>query len=121
MTAQLKMDPINKNKEFQEQYREYLKAKIVKINMLLQNPYDMTSHQEYLNLLMMYSLFRKLFEVKDQERDTFKKIWQLQRICPIIIIYNNLKCCPGTFLDKVCPLKKPSKSLDPKELSSFLR
>jgi hypothetical protein len=32
------------------------------------------------------------------------------------MIYNNLKCCPGKFLMEVCPLKKPSKSLDPKDL-----
>jgi WASH complex subunit 7 len=70
---------------------------------------------------MMYSLLRKLFDTKDQERDTYKKIWSLQRICPIIIIYNNLKCCPGNFLEKVCPLKKPSKSLDPKDIGSYLK
>lgn len=89
--------------------------------MLLQNPSDMSSHQEYLNLLMMFSLMRKLFEVKDQERDIYKKIWSLQRICPLIIIYNNLKCCPGRFLESICPLKKPSKSLDPRDLNGHLR
>jgi len=37
--------------------------------MLLKSPCDMTSQSEYFNLLMMYSLNRKLFESKDQERD----------------------------------------------------
>jgi WASH complex subunit 7, N-terminal len=96
--VQHKFEPIQKNKEFQEMYREYLKQKVVKIDMLLNNPYDMVSHQEYLNLLMMYSLCRRLFEAKDQERDLYKAIWKLQRTCPIIIIYNNLKCIPGKFL-----------------------
>ena len=64
---------------------------------------------------------RKLFDSKDQERDIYKKIWSLQRICPIIIIYNNLKCSPGKFLIEVCGLKKPSKSLDPKDLGGFLK
>ncbi len=81
----------------------------------------MTSQQEYLNLLMMYSLCRKVFDDKDQERDLFKTIWKLQRICPIIIIYNNLKCCPGKFLNDLCPLKKPSKNLDPKDIMANLK
>lgn len=81
----------------------------------------MTSQSEYLNLLMMYSLNRKLFDSKDQERDIYKKIWSLQKLCPIIIIYNNLKCIPGKFLMSVCPLKKASKNLDPKDLGANLR
>jgi hypothetical protein len=70
---------------------------------------------------MMYSLNRKLFESKDQERDIFKKIWGLQKDCPIIIIYNNLKCIPARFLNTICPLKKPSKSLDPKDPGANLK
>lgn len=70
---------------------------------------------------MMYSLCRKLFDTKDQERDLFKAIWKLQRLCPLVIIYNNLKCCPGKFLMEFCSLKKPSKSLDPKDLGGNLR
>ena len=34
-TSAVKMEPIAKNKEFQEQYKEYLKAKVLKIQMLL--------------------------------------------------------------------------------------
>lgn len=116
-----KFEPPSKNKDFIENYREYLKQKVTKITMLMQNPNDMTSQSEYFNLLMMFSLNRKLFESKDQERDTFKKIWGLQKLCPIIIIYNNLKCIPGKFLNTVCPLKKPSKSLDPKDLGAHLK
>jgi hypothetical protein len=41
-------------------------------------------------------------------------------MCPLIIIYNNLKCSPGYFLMQMCPLKKKSKSLDPKEVKPFL-
>jgi hypothetical protein len=70
---------------------------------------------------MMYSLNRKLFESKDQERDIFKKIWGLQKDCPIIIIYNNLKCIPARFLNTICPLKKPSKSLEPKDPGANLK
>lgn len=115
------MDPINKNKEFMENFHEYLTKKIVKIQTALNNPYDMTSHSEYLNLLMMYALNRRLFATKDQEREIYKKIWALQKECPLIIIYNNLKCSPGKFLLEVVPLTKKSKSLDPKELGPFLK
>ncbi len=44
---------------------------------MLNNPYDMMSHQEYMNLLMMYTMHRKLFKTKDEERDIYKKIWAL--------------------------------------------
>ena len=119
--SQQKVDPINKNKEFMENFHEYLTKKIGKIQMLLSNPNDMTSHSEYLNLLMMYALNRRLFETKDQEREIYKKIWALQKDCPLIIIYNNLKCSPGKFLLEVCALKKKSKSLDPKGVGPFLQ
>jgi hypothetical protein len=38
-----KFDPIGKNKEFQENYKEYLKQKVSRIQMLLNNPHDMIS------------------------------------------------------------------------------
>jgi hypothetical protein len=54
-----------KNKEFMEQFHEYLEVKSGKITTLLQNPYDMTSHTEYMNLLIMYALNRRIFMTKD--------------------------------------------------------
>jgi len=90
-------------------------VKVDKITVMLQNPYDMVSHQEYMNLLMMYTLNRRLFRSKDEERDIYKKIWALQKLCPFIIIYNNLKLSPGQFLSTICPLTKKSSSLVPKD------
>ena len=43
--------------------------------MLLSNPGDMKSHMEYMNLLIMYSLYRKLFDTEDKK--LYKKIWSL--------------------------------------------
>lgn len=43
----------------------------------------------------MYALNRRMFNTKDQERDLFKKIWAMQKVCPLIIVYNNIKCSPG--------------------------
>lgn len=75
---------------------------------------------EYMNLLIMYSLFRKLF---DQEEAThkklYKKIWTLQKNCPIIILYNNLYVNAGNFLVNICPLKKKA-TVDPKDINLFL-
>ena len=70
-----------------------------------------------MTLLINYSLFRKLFGEDDSK--IYKKIWSLQKMCPIIILYNNLAVNPGAFLVKKCPLKKPTKC-DPKDLSVFL-
>jgi WASH complex subunit 7 len=109
-----------KNKEFIEQFHRYLNWKVDNITFLLKNPEDMISHQEYLNLLMMYTMHRKLFKTKDEERDVYKKIWSLQKLCPFIIIYNNLKVSPGIFLSNICPLSKKSSSLDPKDVKVFL-
>lgn len=43
--------------------------------MLLSNPGDMKSHMEYMNLLIMYSLYRKVFDTEDKK--IYKKIWAL--------------------------------------------
>ena len=49
----------------------------------------------------------------------YKKIWAMQKNCPLIILYNNLCCNPGNFLTKKCPLRKETKC-DPKDLKQFL-
>ena len=68
----------------------------------------------------MYVLNRRIFPSKDQERDLFKKLWAMQKQCPLIIVYNNLKLSPGMFLSSMCPLAKKSNSLVPKEVGPFL-
>jgi len=50
----------------------------------------------------------------------FKKLWAMQKNCPLIIVYNNIKCSPGQFLATMCPLAKKSSSLAPKEIGPFL-
>lgn len=72
---------------------------------------------EYMNLMIMYSLYRKLFDTEDKK--IFKKIWALQKYCPVVILYNNLSLNAGTFLVNVCPLKKKA-TLEPKDIKLFL-
>lgn len=55
----------------------------------------------------------------DEDSKLYKKIWALQKNCPIIILYNNLCVSPGNFLAKKVPLKKPTKT-EPKDLGVFL-
>jgi hypothetical protein len=71
-----------------------------------------------MTLLINYSLYRKLFA--DEDSKIYKKIWILQKACPIIILYNNLSVNPGTFLVRKCPLKKSTKC-DPPDLNRFLK
>lgn len=105
------------NKTFRDKYNEYIKYKIELVNIKLSNPGDMEAHSAYMTLLINYSLFRKLFGEEDSK--IYKKIWALQQMCPIIILYNNLAVNPGTFLVKKCPLKKATKC-DPKDIPTFL-
>lgn len=105
------------NKTFRDKYLEYIKYKIELVNIKLSNPGDMEAHSAYMTLLINYSLFRKLFGEEDSK--VYKKIWSLQKMCPIIILYNNLAVNPGTFLVKKCPLKKATKC-DPRDIPSFL-
>jgi hypothetical protein len=77
----------------------------------------MKAHSAYLHLLINYSVYRKLFG--DEDSKIYKKIWSLQKMCPLIILYNSLSVNPGSFLTKKCPLKKPTKC-DPKDLQEFL-
>ena len=117
MLQEVGRELVFKNKEFNNKFVEYLKKKIEHIGMLLSNPGDMKSHMEYMNLLIMYSLYRKIFDTEDKK--IYKKIWALQKLCPIIILYNNLQVNAGNFLVNVCPLKKKS-TLDPKDINQFL-
>jgi len=64
-----------RNKEFNAKFQEYLKKKIEDVGVLLANPGEMKSHMEYMNLLIMYSLYRKIFDNEDKK--IYKKIWSL--------------------------------------------
>mmetsp|Transcript_28419 Transcript_28419/g.27372 ORF Transcript_28419/g.27372 Transcript_28419/m.27372 type:complete len:263 (+) Transcript_28419:542-1330(+) len=110
-------DTVYKNKEFNQKYQDYLKSKIDQVTVLLQNPGDALSHNEFMNLLINYSLYRKLFQNDDSK--LFKKIWEIQKLCPIIIVYNNLSLNAGAFLNNICPLKKKPNT-DPKDIKTFL-
>ena len=106
------------NKTFKEKYLEYIKFQIAKVDGKLANPADKTGPSAFMTLLINYSLYRKLFA--DEDSKLYKKIWVLQKQCPIIILYNNLSVNPGNFLVKKCPLKKPTKC-DPPDLGKFLK
>lgn len=69
-------------------------------------------------LLINYSVYRKLFNIEDSK--IYGKIWSLQKICPILVVYNNLYVVPGNFLAQVCPLKKKT-TVDPPDVGQFLR
>ena len=87
------------------------------LNMLLGNQGDMNSNKEYMNLLINYSIYRKIFQIEDSS--LYKKIWALQKKCPIIILYNDIYLNAGRFLTQVCPLKKKT-SVDPKDIGLFM-
>lgn len=69
-------------------------------------------------MLINYSVYRKLFNIEDSK--IYGKIWSLQKICPILVVYNNLNVVPGNFLAQVCPLKKKT-TVDPPDVGQFLR
>jgi hypothetical protein len=77
LKANPKVESPFKNKEFMEQFREYLKVKSDRITVMLNSPNDITAQTEYFNLLIMYALNRRIFPSKDQERDLYKKIWAM--------------------------------------------
>jgi hypothetical protein len=110
-----------KNKTFQEKYLEYIESKIKSVEAQLsaqQGPSIMVSQTEYMNLLINYSVYRKLFGIEDSK--IYSKIWSLQKLCPILVVYNNLYVVPGNFLAELCPLKKKTK-VDPENISLFIR
>ena len=69
-------------------------------------------------LLINYSVYRKLFGVEDSK--IYQRIWSLQKMCPIIILYNSLSVQPGKFMAEVCPLKKAIK-VDPPDIMVFIK
>lgn len=105
-----------KNKEFSAKYLEFIKYKIDSVTTLLSNPGDMNAHTEFMNLLINYSVYRKL--TGNEDSSIYKKIWALQKLCPLIILYNNLQVNAGNFLVDVCPLKKKT-TCDPKDIKAF--
>jgi hypothetical protein len=67
-----------KNKTFQEKYLEYIESKIKSVEAQLsaqQGPSIMVSQTEYMNLLINYSVYRKLFGIEDSK--IYAKIWGL--------------------------------------------
>lgn len=73
----------------------------------------MQAANSYFNLLINYAVYRSLFA--DEDSKLYKKIWALQKMCPIIILYNNLCVNPGIFMSKKVPLKKATKC-EPKDI-----
>lgn len=116
ISEELGKDGISKNKEFYEKYNEYLSSKVKVIEEELHIKEN--SHKPLLSLLTNYALMRALFTKKEDSK-LYKKIWTLQKICPLIVVYNNLTLNVGNFLSIVCPLKK-KPTLDPKSVSQFL-
>ena len=64
-----------KNKTFMEKYLEYIKYKIDHVQTQIQSPGIVTAHQDYMNLLTNYTVYRKLFGVEDSK--LYQKIWAL--------------------------------------------
>jgi hypothetical protein len=64
-----------KNKTFQEKYLDYIKVKIDQVSALLSAQGEMTAQAEFMNLLINYSIYRKLFDIEDSK--IFGKIWAL--------------------------------------------
>ena len=117
IAEELGKDGISKNKELYEMYNEYLNDKVKTISEDLN--FNENSHRPLLSLLTNYALMRALF-TKKEESSLYKKIWSIQKICPLIVVYNNLTLNIGNFLSVVCPLKK-KPTLDPKSVSTFLQ
>lgn len=114
-------DKLFKNKTFIEKYLLYIEEKTKDVARKLAEPGNIKAQTEYMTLLVNYSVFRKLFQ-KDENVKLYEDIWALQNNCPILVLYNNLKLCPGDFLANVCPLtgkKKPK--LNPPDLNNFLQ
>lgn len=72
--------PLNANKEFFTKYTEYIKYKLEKLEIeysgkgkLFTNP-----DKEVLVFLSSYALYKKVVPLDDKE--IFKRIWQLQKI-----------------------------------------
>ena len=113
---ELGKDGISKNKIFYEKYMEYLtnKCKVIEEELHIKE----NSHKPLLSLLTNYALMRALF-TKKEDKTLYKKIWKLQKICPLIVVYNNLTLNVGNFLTIVCPMKK-KPTLDPKSVTNYL-
>ena len=67
------MEPLFKNKTFMEKYLDYINKKIVTVTIQLQEPGNMMSHAEYMNLLINYAVYRRLFGIEDSK--IYQKIW----------------------------------------------
>ena len=95
IAEELGKDGISKNKYFYEKYNEYLANKVKTIEEELHIKEN--SHKPLLSLLTNYALMRALF-TKKEDKNLYKKIWKLQKICPLIVVYNNLTLNVGNFL-----------------------
>jgi WASH complex subunit 7 len=66
-----------------------------------------------------YSLYRKLF-TWDELKDVWKDMWTMQKKIPIIEAHSFVFVYVCVFLQKVCPLEKKPRSLDPKDEGVYI-
>jgi WASH complex subunit 7 len=54
-------------------------------------------------------------------RDLWKDAWSIQKKIPILEGYNYVSIEIYAFLEDECPLGRPAKSKDPKDINVFLK
>ena len=74
---------IEKNKDLREFFERYFEKKFKNINENLGSKYDMDEEKHLLELMCVYTLFRKLYP-SEEFKDFWRDLWGMQKKIPVI-------------------------------------
>lgn len=118
LTSDLYDKTIGANEELDKAFNAYFTYKTEAIYSFMESQYESDEFRQYLDLLSVYALYRRLYRGYDKK--VFKTIWAIQRKAPAIVITGLTVLFPAFFLMKYCAPPK-STTVDPKDMNAYIQ
>ena len=101
---------IDRNKDLREFFEHYFERRLRTINEQLGGKFDMDEEKHLLELMCVYTLFRKLYPGEDF-KDFWRDLWAMQKKVPVIEARSFVSVYICLFMQSVCPLKSKPRGL----------
>ena len=79
---------INKNKKLQSLFQAYFKQRLQSIMDNVLTPTETFERKQIFPLLGVYAFYRRLYP-SEEERDTYKALWAIQKRLPCVVGHRN--------------------------------
>ena len=109
---------ISGNEELDKAFIAYFNYKTEAVYGFMESQYESDEFRQYLDLLSVYGLYRRLYRGYDKK--LFKSIWAIQKKAPAVVITGLTVLFPAFFLMKYCAPPK-STTVEPKDMNAYIQ